>query len=71
MNCHHKVRYCKEFREFLTGETLNQGEVDHLEGYAKMVRGKLDVIKDNKIYTNIMTIAQTVAGGNGHGDSDQ
>jgi len=57
LNSHHKIRYSKEFREFLTGETLNQGQVDHLYAYSKMVRDKLDVIRDNKVYTNIMSVA--------------
>lgn len=35
LNCHHKIRYSKEFREFLTGEKLDQALVDHMAGYTK------------------------------------
>jgi hypothetical protein len=55
LNAHHRIRYSRELREFLTGERLNQAEVDHLAGYTKSVRGQIERIKSNKIYTNIIT----------------
>ena len=33
--------------------------VDHLAGYTKQLRGQFEKLKRNKIYTNIMTFAQT------------
>ncbi len=58
LNSHHRLRYSKELREFLTGEKLDKMTVDHLAGYTKQLRSQFEKLKSNKIYTNIMTFAQ-------------
>lgn len=59
LNAHHRIRFSKELREFLSGEKLDSATIDHLAGYTKSLKGQFERLKTNKIYTNIMALAST------------
>ena len=63
LNVHHRVRYSRDLREFLTGEKLDQASVDHLASYTKSIKGQFQRPKSNKLYSHIAAFAKTQAQG--------